>query len=395
MPGSRDVRSSGIYVTAVQTLIVTQAKYCELLQSYLEEWEENGFPEEDTKLIHSFSTYWRCMQKFLQSAQQNLSAVREHGEVWKLLTCTFFNKYVTANPNFVKVVPILLHRDGQLAKCQYTKASLTERKILELFNNSILALQKGLARLNLVIVKRNQLEVHETTMALMKLCRILESPGDTVDEEDVSDPFETKIDRAHDTSLLCLTFGKNRGIHPAKKYTQMGFDATKTKLKLLQDAVRVVRECVDGLAIKKLSLALLWFQSLGQNPYDYAVRSFLEKSQKQHRVCAFTGTKLGQLQKVLGDAVTALENLEKDGNVSAPIGSVSDLVEIVTRILCCVLHDWFQCLAEGHTFSADKRRQNFRDIVVDYFMSINFTNTTCQRDGTKLFRLEMPTDKLS
>lgn len=419
----KNKRSRSLYVSAVQMFVATQIQYCDLLQSFYDEWIENGGTEGQSNLIQNASEYFRVLKRFCEEANENLKVVKatDDTSVTKIRVCTLFNVNVTCNRKFKNAVSYLTAQDESWRMGSPNLGSAIENRLVDLTMKSLLRLRKNLARINQVLVDANKFEAHESTLALIKLNRLLDTLLPQQDEPSsynaVANAFEVPVDRVYDTSLVsqnAWSINSPDGVRAAF----IAFQAIQHQVTRLKSAIGHIHSAVEHVVGENLRFAEMWYELLGHNAYEYAVRSFLDQCRSQHRKTQETQDKLVDLQNVLSDAHIALDQVlglvragtavmkefqRKSGRnameshrqrilqvISTGHNQTVELVAVVIRVLIAVMHEWLGSLVSGRDpggFS-EKVLQGHRDIVVEYYRCIMFTDALClsyQKTKVKLF----------
>lgn len=420
----KNKRSRSIYISGVRLFVMTQIQYCDLLQSFSEEWVENGGIEDNNNIVRNANWYFQVLHKFCNEANENLKVVKptDENSVGKIRVCTLFNENVICNPKFKRAVPFLRAQEEQLRLKSDCLASPVERKLIDLVMRSLAMLRKNLARINQIMVDANKFEAHESTIALIKLNRLLDTPLVQQEEEPssynvVANAFEVPVDPVHDTNLVSLKAA--RGGPDGIRAAVVAFSAVHRRLSRLNAAIGQIRNAVEHVGVENLRFAEMWYELLGHNAYEYAVSSFLDQCRRQRQSSQETGLKLAEMQTVLSDAETGLvgvldlvgagtsvmkelqsknaaiagENYRQRILHTASTGhsQVLELVAIVIRALIGAMHQWYGSILNGRNVAAagEKGIQGHRDIVVDYYKCIMFTDALCvryQKSKVKLFR---------
>lgn len=395
-------RSRELYLKAVHVFVITQSQYCNLLQSFLDEWIEGEVRESHNPLIRDSSTLLQALKKFCLEAKENLNAVQANDDnVTKIRVSTLFNMHVVTNRKFKEAVACLL-----LQEEKRRLGDELEKKLVDIALTSLVRLRKNLARINQVMVDANEFEAHETTMALIRLNRLLDAPLALPEEpssyDALASAFGVSVDRAHDISLVSQRAGVRRESDEAQP-AKATLCAVQRRVGQLKTAISDIQRAVEHAVSENLRFAEMWYEVLGHNAYEYAVRSFLDQCQHQQQKSVETSYKLVRLQQVLGDTEVALaqalagtgkvarrlqysvargaQNVaEGHGNsIGEPrVEQALELVAVVVQVLVGAMHDMFQSIAGGR---ARPMTVGHRDIVVEYYRSIMFTDVLCLTDG--------------
>lgn len=399
--------SISAYVSAVRIFVTTQIQYCDLLQSYSDEWGEKNGKEDQNEVVRNANFYLRVLQTFCRQANENLNLVKSDDSVKKIRVCTLFNENVISNAKFRIAVPILICENKSLN----ISISTIEHKLIDLVMRSLAMLRKNLARINQIMVDANQFEAHESMLALIKLNRLLDAPvqqKETTSYAVVANAFEVPVDPIHDTSLVCQKINRSGD---EGRSTFVAFRATRRKISSLQAAVGKFQQAMEHIVGENLRFAEMWYELLGRNTYEYAVRSFLDQCRVQRQSSQEISLRLTEMQNVLQNCQTSLDRVMKIAGVGAGVmkelktggdcgenyrnrmlqvvssghSQALKLMATVIRALIGTMHQWLGSFPRGR-----KPQAGNRDIVADYHKCMMFTDALCKSEKRKVKMFESP-----
>lgn len=256
----------GSYLETLRNLLDHQGEFLAELALNLEF-------EIDPKLHSEHEYYrhlWTAVGNFHKFASQNLTLANLAPALAKVRVCMMLNQYVLSNEKVRDAIG--LARQRCLISSNQTLSSAVIHRMVQL--------KCDLVAVKAVLANADDFEHFATGMALIKVNHLLTTDIESLQPHDdlfhysdmaLASPNETRI-----------TATKLRKPTDLLVNIQL-FSWWQSQIARYLCALELLHSAVSTLDHHQQEIALLWWQVLGNNDYDYGVRCYLHKCEEWHK----------------------------------------------------------------------------------------------------------------